>query len=58
MLVILDFLELDIAGYSDCQVNTTAKRATIRVAEHHKEGRTVSMSFSFHTFCFFVLAVL
>ena len=45
MLVILDFLELDIVGYSDCQVNTMAKRATIRDAEHYKEGRTVSMSF-------------
>ena len=45
MLVILDFLELDTVGYSDCQVNTTAKRATIRDAEYYKEGRTVSMSF-------------
>ena len=45
MLVILDFLELDIWWYSDCPVDTTAKRATIRDAEHYKEGRTVSMSF-------------
>ena len=58
MLVILDFLELDTVGYSDCQVNATAKRATIRVAKHYKEGRTVSMSFSFHTYWFFVLTVV
>ena len=45
MLVMLDFLELDMVGYSDCPVDTTAKKATIRDAEHYKEGRTVSMSF-------------
>ena len=43
MLVILDFLELDIWWYSDCLVDTTAERATIRDAKHYKEGRTVSM---------------
>ena len=58
MLVILDFLELDIWWYSDCPVDTTAERATITDAKHYKEGRTVSMSFSFHTYWFFVLTVL
>ena len=46
-LSLLDFLEL---GSSNCQFETTAKRARNRdalVVEHYKKGRRVSMSFWF-----------
>ena len=39
MLVILDFLELDMVSYSDCPVDTTAKRETIRLGMQNTTRR-------------------